>query len=118
VLPILGGIGIALFFGYALSWLFALVGLLVRNVETATLAASAVTFPLVFASSTFTSTETMPDWLRTFADAQPVTHVVDALRALTQGTGSVERPVLHALAWSAAILIVAATLAIRRFREV
>jgi hypothetical protein len=46
-----------------------------------------VTFPLVFASSTFTSTETMPDWL-------------------------------HALAWSAAILIVAATLAIRRFREV
>jgi ABC transporter DrrB family efflux protein len=118
VLPILGGIGIALFFGYACSWLFALLGLLVRNVEAATLVAFSVTFPLVFAASTFTSTATMPDWLRRFADAQPVTAVIDALRALTQGTGSAERPVLHALAWSAGILIVAATLATRRFRHV
>jgi len=118
LLPVLGGVGIALFFGYACSWLFALLGLLVRNVETATLMAFVVTFPLVFAASTFTSTETMPDWLRTFANAQPVTNVIDALRALTQGTGSAERPVLYALAWSAGILIVAATLATRRFRHV
>jgi ABC transporter DrrB family efflux protein len=117
-LPILGGIGIALFFGYACSWLFTLLGLVVRNVETATLAAFVVTFPLVFAASTFTSTETMPDWLRTFADAQPVTNVINALRALTEGTGSAEQPMLHALAWSAGILIVAATLALRRFREI
>ena len=116
--PILGGIGIALFFGYACSWLFALLGLVVRNVEAATLLAFVVTFPLVFAASTFTSTETMPGWLRTFANAQPVTHVIDALRALSQGTGSAERPVLYALAWSAAILIFAATAATRRFREI
>jgi ABC-2 type transport system permease protein len=115
---ILAGIGIALFFGYACSWLFALLGLVVRNVEAATLAAFVVTFPLVFAASTFTSTDTMPDWLRTFADAQPVTSVIDALRALTEGTGSAEQPMLHALAWSAGILVVAATLALRRFREV
>ncbi|MEA2618987.1 MAG: type transport system permease protein [Chloroflexota bacterium] len=114
---ILAGIGIALFFGYACSWLFALLGLAVRNVEAATLAALVVTFPLVFAASTFTSTETMPGWLRTFANAQPVTNVIDALRALTEGTGSAEQPVLNALAWSAGILVVAATLALRRFRE-
>jgi len=116
--PILGGIGIALFFGYACSWLFALLGLVVRNVEAATLLAFVVTFPLVFAASTFTSTETMPGWLRTFANAQPVTHVIDALRALTQGTGPVTGPVLYALAWSAAILVFAATVAIRRFQNV
>jgi len=59
----------------------------------------------------------MPGWLRTFANAQPVTHVINALRALTQGTGPVTGPVLYALVWSAAILIFAATVAIRRFQN-
>jgi ABC transporter DrrB family efflux protein len=117
LLPVLGGLGIALFFGYACSWLFTLVGLLVRNVETATVMAFVVTFPLVFAASTFTSTQTMPRWLRTFADVQPVTNVIDALRVLMQGTGPAFRPVLAALAWSAGILVVAAALATRRFRQ-
>jgi ABC-2 type transport system permease protein len=117
LLPILGGVGIALLFGYACSWLFTLLGLLVRNVEAATLVAFVVTFPLVFAASTFTSTETMPAWLKTFANAQPVTHVINALRALSQGTGSAKGPVLYALAWSAGIFVVAATLATRRFRN-
>jgi ABC-2 type transport system permease protein len=117
-LAIAGGIGIALLFGYACSWLFTLLGLFVRNVEAATLLAFVVTFPLVFAASTFTSTDTMPGWLRTFANGQPVTHVINALRALTQGTGSAEGPVLHALAWSAGILVVSATLATRRFRQI
>jgi ABC-type multidrug transport system permease subunit len=118
LLPILGGIAIALFFGYACSWLFTLLGLLVRNVEAATLVAFVVTFPLVFAASTFTSTDTMPAWLRTFANAQPVTQVINALRALTQGTGSAHQAVLYSLAWSAGILIFAATVASRRFRHV
>jgi ABC-2 type transport system permease protein len=108
--------GIAMLFGYACAWLFTLVGLVVRNVEGATLAGFMLTFPLVFASSAFTSTATMPDWLRTFADAQPVTHVANALRALTNG-GAVEPAVFEALAWSGGILIVAATLATWRFRK-
>jgi ABC-2 type transport system permease protein len=115
---ILAGIGVALFFGYACSWLFTLFGLLVQNVEAATLTTFVVTFPLVFAASTFTSTETMPDWLRAFANAQPVTHVIDALRALNEGTGSAAAPAIQALVWSGAILAVAATLALRRFRTV
>src|SRR3954468_17839328 len=82
-LPSVAGIGIALLFGYACSWLFALLGLVIRNVEAATMTALAVTFPLVFAASTFTAANTMPRWLQEFAQAQPVTHVVDALRTLT-----------------------------------
>jgi ABC-2 type transport system permease protein len=117
-LPSLAGIGIALFFGYACSWLFALLGLLIRNVEAATMTAFALTFPLVFAASTFTSTNTMPRWVRAFADAQPVTHVVDAIRALTQGTGPAAHSAFAALAWSAGLLIVAATIAVRRFRTI
>jgi ABC transporter DrrB family efflux protein len=113
---ILAAFGIAVLFGYACAWLFTLLGLVVRNVEGATLAGFMLTFPLVFASSAFTSTATMPGWLRTFADAQPVTQVANALRALTHG-GAAQPAVLHALVWSVGILIVAATLATLRFRK-
>jgi ABC-2 type transport system permease protein len=112
----LAAIGIAMLFGYACAWLFTLVGLLVRDVEGATLAGFMLTFPLVFASSAFTSTETMPGWLRTFADAQPVTQVANALRGLTNG-GAVEPAVMHALVWSLGMLVVAEVLATWRFRK-
>jgi ABC transporter DrrB family efflux protein len=107
---------IAMLFGYACSWLFTLVGLVVRNVEGATLAGFMLTFPLVFASSAFTSPATMPGWLRAFAEAQPVTHVADALRALTHG-GAAEPAVLNSVLWSGGLLVVAATLATWRFRR-
>ena len=115
-LSALAGLGIALLFGYACSWLFTLLGLLVRNVEGATLAGFMATFPLVFASSAFTATITMPGWLRTFADAQPVTHVADALRALTHG-GPAWAASRDALLWSFGLLIVSAVLATWRFRK-
>jgi ABC transporter DrrB family efflux protein len=112
----LGGLAIVLLFGYACAWLFTLLGLLVRNVEGATMAGFLITFPLVFASSAFTATATMPHWLRTFANAQPVTHVADALRALSHG-GPASSSVIQALVWSAGLLLVAATLATWRFRR-
>jgi ABC transporter DrrB family efflux protein len=118
LLPVLGGIGIALLFGYACSWLFTLVGLMVRNAESATLAGFLLTFPLVFAASTFTATKFMPHGLRAFANAQPVTQVANALRDLTHGTGSAGPAAFHAIAWSLGILIVAATLATWKFRRV
>jgi ABC transporter DrrB family efflux protein len=111
------GIAIALLFGYACSWLFALLALTVREAETAQLAAFLVTFPLVFASSIYAAPATMPAWLRDFANHQPVSKVVDALRGLTQTTHLQARPILFAVAWSLGILIVAATLATRRFRQ-
>jgi ABC transporter DrrB family efflux protein len=114
--PTLGGFGIALLFGYACAWLFTLLGLTVRNVEGATLAGFMLTFPLVFASSAFTSTITMPDWLRTFANAQPVTQVANALRSLTHGDPA-HSTVTHAVIWSAGILVVSAVLATWRFRK-
>jgi ABC-2 type transport system permease protein len=112
----IAGFAIALLFGFACAWLFTLLGLVVRNVESATLAGFLLTFPLVFASSAFTSPATMPGWLRTFADAQPVTQVANALRALTHG-GPAHTPAIHAIVWSAGILVVAATLATLRFRK-
>jgi ABC transporter DrrB family efflux protein len=113
---IVEGFGIVLAFGYACSWLFTLIGLIARNVEAATFGGFLLTFPLVFASSIFTSTSTFPHWLRSFADAQPVTQVTNALRALTQG-GAAGPAALHAVMWSGGILVVGAALATWRFRR-
>jgi ABC-2 type transport system permease protein len=111
------GLAIALLFGYACSWLFALLALTVRQAETAQLAAFLVTFPLVFASSIYAAPATMPTWLRDFANNQPVSKVVDALRGLTQTSVVHARPVIYAVAWSLGILFVAAALAMKQFRR-
>jgi ABC-2 type transport system permease protein len=116
-LPIVAGFGIVLLFGYACSWLFALLALSVRNSETAQLAAFVLVFPIAFASSIFASPATMPSWLRDFANAQPVTKVVDALRAFVEHGGPTTKPALYAIAWSLGILIVAAIAATIRFRR-
>lgn len=118
VLACAEAVALALLFGYAFSWVFVLVGMVVKDAESAQLAAMLPLFPLVFAASTFTSTAMMPGWLRAFANVQPVTQVVNAVRDLTQGTGSATRPTLLALAWSIGILTVAVTVAVRRFRTV
>jgi ABC-2 type transport system permease protein/oleandomycin transport system permease protein len=101
----IAGIGLLLLFGYALSWVGAPIGLLVRNVEAAQSAGFVWLFPLTFASSAFVLTATFPVWLRAFADHQPVTLVVNAVRAFSLG-----KPVgstgLEALLWCLGILVV------------
>jgi ABC transporter DrrB family efflux protein len=117
-LQILAGAGLALLFGYAISWLFTLLGLYVRSPETAAVAGSVIAFPLVFAASTFTSTASMPHWLRAFAERQPVSYTASAIRALMLGTGPVQRPVLYAVAWSGGIIVVSAIVATWRFKKI
>jgi ABC transporter DrrB family efflux protein len=112
------GAGLAVLFGYAVAWLFTLLGLLVRNVETAAIGGSMIAFPLVFAASTFTGTKAMPYWLRAFADHQPVSYTANALRVLMLGTHMSGRPVLYAIVWSVGIIVVAATIATRRFKKI
>jgi ABC transporter DrrB family efflux protein len=89
--PALGAIGITLLFGFAFSWFFAFIGMVVKDTETAQVAGFLPIFPLVFAASTFTSIETMPGWLQAFARANPVTNAVNAVRALSQGDAPLRR---------------------------
>lgn len=116
LLALLAGILLLLLFGFALSWVFALVGLSVANAESAQAASFPLIFPLVFASSAFVPTATMPGPLRAFAEHQPVTAVIDAVRALVLG-GPTTSLVLTSVAWSLGILAVAAPLAVRRYRR-
>jgi len=116
VVLFLCGIGLVLLFAYSLSWVFAFVGLAVGDPETAQAAAFPILAPLVFASSAFVSPDTMPGWLRAFANHQPVSVTASAVRALLQG-GATASYLLQSLGWIAAIIIVAAPLAVRRYRR-
>ena len=80
------GIVLLLLFGYAFSWIFALVGLFSSSPETANSIGFTLIFPLTFASSVFVPAESMPDGLRQFAEANPFTTVADAVRSLWLGT--------------------------------
>jgi ABC transporter DrrB family efflux protein len=84
-LAFLGAMGLVLLFGYALSWVFATVGLAVGDPETAQAAAFPVLAPLVFASSVFVPVDSMPGWLQPFAEHQPVSVTAAAVRALVIG---------------------------------
>jgi ABC-2 type transport system permease protein/oleandomycin transport system permease protein len=116
VVPYLGGLLLLLLFGFALSWIFALIGLSAPNAETAQAAAFPILLPLVFASSAFVPLESMPGWLQVFSAHQPVTQTIDAMRALVLG-GPAASHVLQSLAWSIGIVAVFAPLAVRRYRR-
>ncbi|MFM8302756.1 MAG: ABC transporter permease, partial [Actinomycetota bacterium] len=110
---------VILAFAYALSWVFAIVGLSVKDAETA----QAVSFPilaiLVFASSAFVPVATMPTWMQGWARNQPVSVVIDAVRYLTIGVsrGTDAASVPKAIAWILAIIVVCAPVAVARYRR-
>jgi ABC-2 type transport system permease protein/oleandomycin transport system permease protein len=108
--------GLVLLFGYALSWVFATVGLAVGDPETAQAAAFPVMAPLVFASTVFVPASSMPSWLQSFAQHQPVSVTASAVRALVIG-GPTTSYVLQSLAWSVGILLVFGPIAVRRYRR-
>jgi len=116
VLLLVGGMLLVLVFGYALSWVFATLGLLTGDPETAQAAAVPVLTPLVFASSAFIPVRTMPGWLQAFAKHQPVSITASAVRALVLG-GPTASYVWQCLAWCAGIITVFAPLAVRRYRH-
>jgi ABC-2 type transport system permease protein/oleandomycin transport system permease protein len=112
----LGAIGLALYVGVVFSWLNALIGLLVRDPESAGLAGLIPVVVLVFTSSTFVPIDTMPGWLHAFAQINPVTVTVDALRTLTLG-GPTSHHLWTALAYLTGLLALTIPAAIVRYQH-
>jgi ABC transporter DrrB family efflux protein len=112
---VLAGALLVLLFGYAFSWLFAYMGLIASSPEAAQSFGFIAIFPLTFASSAFVPVESMPSWLEAFAEVNPFTTVVDALRALWVGAPA-GNDVWMAVLWALGIMLVFATLSIRRYR--
>jgi ABC-2 type transport system permease protein len=117
VYEIMLAFALVLAFAYVFSWISAFVGVSVRNPETAQSVGFIWVFPLVFASSAFVPTSHMPGVVRTFADINPVTLVVDAARALTIGHGQALGPALETLAWLVGLLLIFVPLSVRAFRR-
>lgn len=113
----LAAIGLAMLVGVAFSWIFALVGLVVRDPESAGIGGLLTVIPLVFTSSTFVPVATFPGWLQAFAKVNPITITVDALRALCLG-GPTATHVWQALAWIVGLLALTVPVAVLRYRRV
>ncbi len=109
-------IGLGLAVGVAFSWIFALLGLLVRDPESAGVGGLLAVIPLIFTSSTFVPVATFPGWLQAFATVNPITVTVDALRALCLG-GPTATDVGQAAGWIGGLLAVSVPVAIHRYRR-
>lgn len=103
-------------FTLAFSWLFAILGLVTKSIEAVQWLSFVFIFPLTFASSAFVQTSTLPKYLRIFADNQPVSHVIDAIRSLLLGT-PMGNDGWWAAGWSIAIILVCVPIAGYLFRH-
>jgi ABC transporter DrrB family efflux protein len=116
-------LGLCVVFGFAFCWLFITIGLWAGNAQAAQGAAFLV-FPLTFVSSAYVPVKSMPGWMRGFAEHQPITVMVDAVRSLTEGHAA-QAVLGHASAyyvtaalwWSALFIAVFMPLAVMRYRR-
>lgn len=107
---------LAIVFGLAFCCVAAYTGLAIGDEESVQAFGLIWLFPLTFVSSAFVPISTMPGWLQAFANNQPVTYVVNTMRALAIG-GPVEANLLKSIAWLAGIFLVFAPLAVRTYRR-
>jgi ABC-2 type transport system permease protein len=125
VLGAIAGTALMLAFGFAFSWIGIIIGLVVKTVEAAQSGGFIWLFPLTFASSAFVRTDTMPGWLRAFADYNPVTVVVNSVRRLYLSARLCDEfqvPALagqltQALLWLVGVLAVFVPLSVWLFRR-
>ena len=107
---------LAILFGVAIACISAFTGLAIGDEESVQAFGLIWIFPLTFLSSAFVPIATMPGWLQAFAYHNPVTYVVNAMRALALG-GPLEPDLWQSLVWIAGIFIVFVPLAVRAYRR-
>jgi len=112
----LGAVAVAGLFAYSFTWVAATIGLIAKTPEAAQAAAFIPIFPFTFASSAFVPVDTMPGWLQAFSANQPVTVIIDTVRALVLG-GETAGNLSKALMWIALILVVFVPLSVRLYRN-
>jgi ABC-2 type transport system permease protein len=119
----LAAFGLVVLFGFAFEWLFVTMGLFAGNAQAAQ-GMGMIVFPLAFISSAYIPVATLPSWLRVFAAHQPLTYMVDAVRALTLGSHAqalLGHPggyfVARAAIWALAILVLSLPVAVAKYRR-
>jgi ABC transporter DrrB family efflux protein len=119
----LAAFGLVVAFGFAFEWVFIALGLVAGNAQAAQ-GMGMIVFPFTFLSSAYVPVASMPGWLQVFASHQPLTYMVDSVRALTLGPHahsllghSASYYVIRALIWAAAIIAVFLPLAVAKYRR-
>jgi ABC-2 type transport system permease protein len=115
-LGVLAAVGLVLLFAFAMSWLWIIIGMLVRTPESVMTTSFVFLMPLTFASNIFVKLDTMPGWLQTVVGNNPVTFLADAARKLMHGDPAGPE-VLRVLIATAVVLAIAAPIAIRLYRK-
>lgn len=113
---VIAAVALVLAFAFGLSWVWTTLGLLLRTPNAVMSVGFTVLFPLTFMSNVFVRPETMPGWLRSFTEINPVTHLVTASRGLMEGTVTASE-VLWVLAATAVLVIVFAPLTAWLYRR-
>ncbi|MDP9792235.1 oleandomycin transport system permease protein [Catenuloplanes nepalensis] len=116
-LQLLAAALVTMVFGFCLSWVTVLIGMIVRSPGAVQGLGFLVMFPLTFGTNMMVPTDTLPGWLQAWVKINPATHAMEAARALMLGTPDATGPVLKTLAWSAGLLLVFAPLAVRAYRR-
>ena len=111
------GVVLLLLFGFAFSWIFALIGLYSTTAENAQQFGFIIIFPLTFISSAFVPVQNLPPVLEAFAKVNPFTITVDAMRSLWVGTPAGDS-VWEATLWSLGLVALFAPLAVLKYRRV
>lgn len=112
----LAAIALLLTFAFGMGWIWTTLGLLMRSPRAIMSIGLTVLFPLTFASNVFVNPTTMPSWLHTFVDLNPISHLVTAERGLMNGTATAGQ-IIWALAASAALTAVFAPLTMHLYRS-
>ncbi|GAA2987271.1 ABC transporter permease [Streptomyces fulvorobeus] len=116
VLGLLAAIALSATFSAAIMWIFILLGLTMKTAQAVQGTGFLVLMPLQFGSSIFAPPQTMPGWLQTFTDYNPLSNLADAVRGLMMG-GPVADSVWMTLGWVVVITAVTAPLAVAKFRR-
>ena len=116
VLGVVGAVGLTVVFAFGLSWVFTTIGLIMRAPNAVLNTGFMLLFPLVFLSNIFVDPATLPGWLESFVDVNPISHLVTAVRELMAGTAEAG-DVLLVVAEAALITAVFAPLTVRLYRR-
>jgi ABC-2 type transport system permease protein/oleandomycin transport system permease protein len=113
---ILSGLGLVVLFGYAFSWVYATIGLTTKDPETAQVAGILPFFVLMFASNAVVPVASMPGWLQPFANNQPLSVTIAAVRSLLEGDPA-GHWVWQSVAWAIGMFAVFFTIALNVYRR-
>ena len=116
VIGVVLAVALLIVFASCLSWVWIVLGLLLRTPESLMAVSMMLLMPITFVSNVFVAPQTMPEWLEAVVDVNPVTHLVTAARGLTSGTFPTTE-IGWVLLPSAVLLIIFAPLAMHIYRN-